>query len=157
MLSFLKLFHLIPADVACFGQKDFQQLLVIRRMVEDLGLPIEIVSCPIVREPDGLAMSSRNRYLSSAERQQALALSRALSRAEEMAAAGEQCSSRITAAMRGVLASAGIERIDYVALANPQTLAELPQLDGPAITLIAAHVGHTRLIDNRLLSVASSP
>jgi pantoate--beta-alanine ligase len=147
----LKLFHLIPADVACFGQKDFQQLLVIRRMAEDLAVPIEIVSCPTVREPDGLALSSRNRYLSLAERQQALALSRALDKAVQLVAAGQRDSGPIIAEMRSVLTAAGINRIDYVALANPETLAELQRIEGPAVALIAAYVGATRLIDNRLL------
>jgi len=148
----LKLFHVVPAHVACFGQKDFQQLLVIRRMVEDLSLPIEIVSCPIVREPDGLAMSSRNRYLSPAERQQALAISQALERAAQLAAAGEKNAAAITSQMHSILKQAGIERIDYATLADPETLTELKTLDGPAVALIAAHVGKTRLIDNRLLN-----
>jgi pantoate--beta-alanine ligase len=147
----LKLFNLIPADFACFGQKDYQQLLVIRRMVQDLDLPIEIVACPTVREPDGLAMSSRNRYLSPAERQQALALSRALQQASESVAAGERSAAVIIAQMQQVLQGAGITRIDYVAVRDPDTLAEKSHIDGPAIALIAAYVGNTRLIDNRLL------
>jgi pantoate--beta-alanine ligase len=150
----LKLFHLIPAGVACFGQKDFQQLLVIRRMVEDLALPIEIVACPTVREADGLAMSSRNRYLSPTERQQALALSQALDRAQQLAARGERNATAIVAEMRSVLTSAGISRIDYVALADAETLAEMPVIDRPAVALIAAFVGATRLIDNRLLQLS---
>ncbi len=149
----LKLFHLIPAHLACFGQKDSQQLLVIRRMVEDLALPIEIVGCPIVREPDGLAMSSRNRYLSPAERQQALALSRALDRAEQLVAAGERDAESIVATMRGVLVDAGINRIDYVAMADPETLTARQSIDSPSVALIAAFVGNTRLIDNRILNV----
>lgn len=147
----LKLFNIVPANVACFGQKDFQQALVIRRMAEDLNLPIEIVVCPTVREPDGLALSSRNRYLSSAEREQALSLSRALDAATKLVAAGERDSRQIVSQMRNILAAAGIERIDYVAVAHPETLVEIPRLDGPAVALIAAHVGATRLIDNRLL------
>jgi len=147
----LKLFNLIPADVACFGQKDYQQLLVIRHLVRDLDLSIEIVPCPTVREPDGLALSSRNRYLSPAERQQALALPLALASAESLVAGGERDSAAIIAAMRNVLTSAGIERIDYVALADPESLAEKPTIDGPAVALIAAYVGTTRLIDNRLI------
>jgi pantoate--beta-alanine ligase len=147
----LKLFNLIPAHFACFGQKDYQQQLVIRHMVRDLDLPIEIIACPTVREADGLALSSRNRYLSPAERQQALALSRALTRADELVASGQRDSPAILAEMRRVLTSAGIERIDYVALADPETLAEKPTIDGPAVALIAAHVVSTRLIDNQLL------
>jgi pantoate--beta-alanine ligase len=148
----LKLFHLVPAHVACFGQKDFQQLLVIRHMARDLALPIEIVSCPIVREADGLAMSSRNRYLSPAERQQALAISQALDRAAQLAADGEKNAAAIVSQMHAILNQAGIDRIDYATIADPETLTELTSFDGPAVALIAAHVGKTRLIDNRLLN-----
>jgi pantoate--beta-alanine ligase len=148
----LKLFHLVPADFACFGQKDYQQLLVVRHMVQDLGVGIEIVACPTVREPDGLAMSSRNRYLSPAQREQALGLSRALGIAEQMAKNGERDAARIKQAMRNMLAEAGIERVDYAAIADAETLAEPSRLQGPAVALIAAYVGTTRLIDNRLLN-----
>jgi pantoate--beta-alanine ligase len=147
----LKLFHLIPADVACFGQKDFQQALVIRRMVADLNVPIEVVVCPTVREADGLALSSRNRYLSAAEREQALALSRALRQAEQSIHAGETESNRIISAVHETLAAAGITSIDYVALADPETLAEVPRVEGKTVALIACQVGSTRLIDNCLL------
>ena len=147
----LKLFQIIPAHVACFGQKDYQQALVIQRMVDDLRLSVEIVVCPIIREPDGLAASSRNRYLSSAERAQGLALSQALDEAERMVVAGEREGEAIVAAMRNILAKAGITRIDYVTLADPKTLAEVPQIFGRAVALIACYVGATRLIDNRLL------
>ena len=147
----LKLFHIVPADVACFGQKDYQQAQVIRQMVADLNVPIEIVVCPIIREPDGLAMSSRNRYLSPAERQQALALSQALDKAEQLVASGEVESGSIVAAMRNILQGAGIERIDYVTLADPITLEPAAQIEGRAVALIACYVGQTRLIDNRLL------
>lgn len=149
----LKLFNLIPADVACFGRKDYQQLLVIRHLVRDLNLPLEIVACPTVREADGLALSSRNRYLSPAERRQALALSKALALAEHLVAGGECDGATILAEMRNVLTEAGIERIDYVALADPDSLAEKPVLDGPTVALIAAYVSTTRLIDNRLLDI----
>jgi pantoate--beta-alanine ligase len=149
----LKLFNLIAADFAYFGQKDYQQLLVIRRMVEDLALAIQIVACPTVREPDGLAMSSRNRYLSPAERQQAVALSQALLRAERLVAGGEKNGAALVAQMRKILAEAGISLVDYIALADPETLAEKPRVDGPAIALVAARVGNARLIDNRLLNV----
>ena len=151
----LKLFHLIPAAVAYFGQKDYQQSLVIRHMVRDLNLPIQITVCPIVREPDGLALSSRNRYLSSAERDQALALSRCLKRAVELICGGQRDPSAIAAAMHSELTAAGIERIDYAAVADAQTLAELNTLDRPAVALVACHVGTTRLIDNTLLDSTS--
>ena len=147
----LKLLNVIPADVACFGQKDYQQAQVIRRMVADLNLPVEIVVCPIIREPDGLAMSSRNRYLSPAQRQQAVALARALDEAERLVAGGEANSEPILAAMGNKLRSAGIDRIDYVALADPDTLAPVARIERRAVALIACHVGNTRLIDNRLL------
>jgi pantoate--beta-alanine ligase len=147
----LKLFHLIPADVACFGEKDYQQLRVIQRMVEDLNVPIRIVPCPTVREPDGLAMSSRNRYLAPHERQQALGLVRALGAAREEVARGERDASVVRRRMREVLQAAGITRIDYATLVDPQTLHELNELTGPARALIAAYVGSTRLIDNALL------
>ncbi len=150
----LKLFHLMPADFACFGQKDYQQLLVIRRMTLDLGLPIEIVACPTIRDPDGLAMSSRNRYLSPTQRQQALAISQALAGAARSVAAGERDAALLCEQMRNMLHAAGIDRIDYATIADAETLAELRSLDRPAVALIAAHVGSTRLIDNRLLTDA---
>lgn len=147
-----KLFGIIPADVAFFGQKDFQQAAVIRRMVADLNTPIEIVVCPTVREADGLAMSSRNRYLSAAEREQALALSRALHRAELLRNQGERNATKLIDEMKSVLTAAGITRIEYVTLADRDSLAELTELDRPAVVLIACFVGSTRLIDNLLLS-----
>jgi len=147
----LKLFHLIPAHLACFGQKDYQQLQVIRRMTADLNLPIEIVACPTVREPDGLAMSSRNRYLSPAERQQALSISRALASAAQQVKDGERNAAAIKQQMRNTLAAAGIEKTDYATVADAETLAESNRIEGPAVALIAAFVGTTRLIDNRLL------
>lgn len=147
----LKLFHLLPADVAFFGQKDFQQCLVVRRMVRDLNVPIEIQVCPIVREPDGLAMSSRNRYLSPAEREQALALSRGLRVARQLVEQGQREAAEILAQVRGELRTAGIERIDYAVLADPETLAEVERVAQSAVLLLAAYVGQTRLIDNCLL------
>ncbi|HZL91253.1 MAG TPA: pantoate--beta-alanine ligase [Pirellulaceae bacterium] len=147
----LKLFNLISADVAYFGQKDYQQSLVIQHMVRDLNLPIQITICPILRESDGLALSSRNRYLSPTERQQALALSRSLRQAEELVRSGLREARAIAAALRNELAAAGIQRIDYATVADAQTLAELNTLDRPAVALVACHVGTTRLIDNCLL------
>jgi pantoate--beta-alanine ligase len=148
----LKLFNLIPAHVAFFGQKDYQQTCVIRQMAEDLNVPIDVAICPTVREPDGLALSSRNSYLSPAERRQAVAISQALAEAARLVAAGQRDASSIKAAMRNILAAAGIERIDYATVADRETLAELDLIDRPAVALIACHVGTTRLIDNRLLS-----
>jgi pantoate--beta-alanine ligase len=152
----LKLFHIIPADKAYFGRKDFQQALVIQRMVVDLNVPVQVVVCPIVREPDGLAMSSRNRYLSPSQRQQALALSRALTEVQQAVSRGMRDAAILAAGMRRVLESAGIERIDYATLADAETLAEVVRLEGPAVALIASFVGATRLLDNCLLDVPPS-
>ncbi|HEX5106180.1 MAG TPA: pantoate--beta-alanine ligase [Pirellulaceae bacterium] len=147
----LKLFQIVPADIALFGQKDYQQSLVIRRMALDLNVPIEIATCPTVREPDGLAQSSRNRYLSPAERQQALALSRSLDLAERLVKSGERGTAAIVEQMRAELRTAGIERIDYVSVADPETLVEQTRIVLPAVALVAAYAGTTRLIDNRIL------
>ncbi len=147
----LKLFHLIPAEFAYFGQKDYQQCQVICRMVEDLNVPIKVRICPIVREPDGLAMSSRNRYLQPDQRQQALALSRALRAVEQAVQAGETCCAELAHRMHGILADAGITEVDYAVVADARTLAPLDRLNRPAVALVAARVGPTRLIDNVLL------
>ncbi len=151
----LKLFNLIPANVAYFGQKDYQQSLVIEHMVRDLNRPIEIAVCPIVRESDGLALSSRNRYLSPTEREQALALSRGLKRAEGRVRAGQRDADSIAAVIKHELTAAGIERIDYATVADAQSLVELNRLDRPAVALVACFVGATRLIDNCLLDPPS--
>lgn len=147
----LKLFHITTPDVAYFGQKDFQQQLMIRRMTSDLDLPIEIRTCPIIREPDGLALSSRNTYLSAAERQHALTLSQSLKRAAELVAAGERNAADVLAAMHEVFNERPDVQIDYLALADPDTLADVVTLDRPTVALVAARVGSTRLIDNRVL------
>jgi pantoate--beta-alanine ligase len=147
----LKLFHLVPADVAYFGQKDYQQVRVIQAMAQDLDVPIRIEVCPTVREPDGLAMSSRNRYLSAAERQQALAISRSLAQAAELVGNGERRAETIGRAMRKTLEAAGITRIDYIALADPADLSEVDEVQDGTMVLVAAFVGGTRLIDNRQL------
>ena len=143
----LKLFHLVQADVAYFGQKDYQQSLVIRHMVRDLDVPTEIRVCPTVREPDGLAMSSRNRYLSASERRCALALWRSLRLATELFARGERDPDVVGEQMRKLL-QADTARIDYVALAHPETLEPADELDASTMALVAAYVGATRLIDN---------
>ena len=144
----LKLFHMTGPDVAYFGQKDYQQSLVIRRMVEDLDLPVRIELCPTVRETDGLAMSSRNPYLNQHERRQATALWRSLCLAAERVAQGERKAGIILAEMGRVLADAAMTKIDYIALVDPETLRDIDPIDGPAIALLAAYVGQTRLIDN---------
>lgn len=148
----LKLFNIIPADKAYFGQKDFQQALVIQRIAADLNLPVQVVLCPIIRELDGLAMSSRNRYLSPSERQQGLALVRALKKVQEAVNRGERDIAKLKVQMQETLEAASIERIDYATITDPETLAEMMRLESPAVALIAAYVGATRLIDNCLLT-----
>jgi pantoate--beta-alanine ligase len=142
-----KLFNLVRPHVALFGQKDYQQLAIIRRMVRDLHFPIEIVGMPIVREPDGLALSSRNAYLSPDERRRALGLSRGLAAARALVERGERQAAAIVAAARGPVEEAAT-RVDYVELVDAETLAGLDRLDRPAVLAIAAFVGATRLIDN---------
>ncbi len=143
-----KLFHISPADRAYFGQKDYQQTVVVRRMAADLDLPIEIVVCPIIREPDGLAMSSRNAYLTPDERQRALALSRALQHAEALHAAGERDAATLREAVRQEITDTpGVEH-EYAALMADGTVDEVATLEGPTVLAVAARVGQTRLIDN---------
>ena len=146
-----KLFHLVRPHVAIFGEKDYQQLAVIRRMVRDLDLGVEVVGMPIVRESDGLAMSSRNAYLSPDERQQALSLSRSLRRAEELVRDGVRQVKRICDAVRAVISEAPSARIDYVELRDAETLAEIDQIDRAAVLALAVFIGKTRLLDNRVL------
>jgi len=145
-----KLFNVVRPHVALFGEKDYQQLAVIRRMVLDLDMGIEIAGMPIVREPDGLAMSSRNRYLSPAERERALSLSRGLSAAVTAARAGEKDAAALVAIAREALRGQA-DSVDYVELRDADTLAPAARLDRPAVMLVAAFVGRTRLIDNMRL------
>jgi len=147
----LKLFQAVPADRAYFGQKDFQQTLVIKRMVADLDVPVEIRVCPIVREADGLAMSSRNRYLSADDRRRALVLSQSLAAAQHMVAAGERNTATILAALQSKFAEVQIP-LDYLVLADPDTLADKQTVEGPTLLAIAARVGTTRLIDNVVIN-----
>lgn len=143
----LKLFQLTRPHVALFGEKDWQQLQVIRAMVRDLDLGVEIAGMPIVREPDGLARSSRNAYLSPDERRRATALSRALSQAQERARAGERDAARLAAEARGGLEGAGA-RVDYVEIVEPVSLAPVARAEPGSRMLVAAYLGATRLIDN---------
>lgn len=147
----LKLFNIVQPDVAYFGQKDFQQALVIRRMVDDLNVPVVIRVCPIIREPDGLAMSSRNRYLSPAARQQALVLWKSLQLARELVAGGECCTTVIAARMQELIQTAEDARIDYVALVDPETLEPVEIVSKPTLAALAVKIENTRLIDNCLL------
>ncbi|MCP4189354.1 MAG: pantoate--beta-alanine ligase [Planctomycetaceae bacterium] len=151
----LQLFQILPADIAFFGWKDYQQCLVIRDMVRDLHVSTEIRSCPIIREPDGLAMSSRNQYLSSSERKTALGISKGLERAAASFAAGERDPTVLENNVRQTLAEGAIDRIDYVAVRCAQTLQPLTEITSSAVILVAAYVGSTRLIDNRQLGPES--
>jgi len=144
----LKLFLAARPTRAYFGEKDYQQLLVVRQMAADLLSGVEVVACPTVREPDGLALSSRNAYLAPAERAEAVALFEALSRARTLLAAGERDGATLEAAMRAALdAHSGVEP-DYAAVVDAATLEPLPTIDRPARALVAARVGGVRLIDN---------
>jgi pantoate--beta-alanine ligase len=147
----LKLFNIIPATIAYFGLKDYQQLQVIKRMVNDLNIPIRIEPCATVREPDGLAMSSRNRYLDASERAIATSLSRALQKVGELTESGETSIAVLESTMRSVLHQAGVSQIDYARVVDADTLEGLTTLNAPSVALIAARVGSTRLIDNRIL------
>lgn len=147
-----KLLGLARADVAIFGQKDYQQLAVIRRMVTDLNIPTEIVMAPTHREPDGLAMSSRNRYLTPEERERALVISRALFRCRERVAAGERDARELAVDLMQDLIDGGMDSIDYAVIADGQTLESLNVISDDAVALVAGHVGRTRLIDNLLLT-----
>ncbi len=146
-----KLFHIVAPNLAFFGQKDAAQVAVLRRMVRDLNFDVELVVCPIVREPDGLALSSRNRYLSAEDRRHALVLSRALRRVEEQAAAGVVDAEPLLAAGHAVVAEEPAVRLDYFRVVDTDTLEDLPRIDQGALIAVAAWVGPARLIDNALL------
>jgi pantoate--beta-alanine ligase len=143
-----KLFHIVEPDAAFFGQKDAAQLAIIRRMVRDLNFPIEVVACPIVREPDGLAMSSRNAYLTREERQRALVLHRALELVQQKFQSGERGAAQLIAAAKEVLAGQPDVVLDYCEVVDPDTLDPVKQVSRRALAAVAAYVGTTRLIDN---------
>lgn len=143
-----KLFNIAMPDRAYFGQKDAQQLAVIRRMVRDLNMNLEIVGCPIIREADGLAKSSRNTYLSAEERQAALVLSRAIKTGQAMVQAGEKDGERVLAAMRQLISEEPLARIDYVEMVKWDTIEIHHRVDCPVLVAIAVFIGKTRLIDN---------
>jgi len=147
----LKLLNMVRPDAAYFGLKDVQQLLVVHRMAHDLDLPTAIRPCPTVREPDGLAMSSRNRYLSPAARQRALVLWKSLRKARELVEQGERDAASIVRQMRAVIETAEDARIDYVALVDPETLEPIETLAGPTLAVLAVKIENTRLIDNCML------
>jgi pantoate--beta-alanine ligase len=145
-----KLFNMVAPDVAYFGQKDAQQALVIRKLVRDLDIPVRIEVCPTIRDPDGLALSSRNAYLSPEERERALALSRALRAAEETVAEGTIDAAAVVAAAKAELDRAGIEP-DYLQLRSATDLSPVERVNGSALLAVAARVGRARLIDNAIL------
>jgi pantoate--beta-alanine ligase len=147
-----KIFHILEPDAAFFGQKDAAQSAVIRRMVRDLNFPVEIVICPIVREPGGLAMSSRNAYLNPEERQRALVLRRSLQRVEDKFCAGERRAASLIAVASEVFAQEPQVRLDYLEIVDPDTLNPVEQIKQPALVAVAALVGATRLLDNVVLN-----
>lgn len=146
-----KLFNLAKPHIAIFGEKDFQQLATIRRMVADLNMDIEILGQPIVRESDGLAMSSRNSYLTPEQRPVALRLSRSLEAAQSLLDAGERRGEVILKGVGEILEEGGEAQIDYAELRHPETLEEVAEVDGPTLLALAVQVGKTRLLDNRVL------
>jgi pantoate--beta-alanine ligase len=148
-----KLFNMVAPDVAYFGQKDAQQALVIRRMVRDLDIPVEIEVCPIVRDADGLALSSRNVYLSDADRERALGLSRALRAAQARVTAGERDAAAVLAAARAELDAAGVDP-EYLELRSADNLQPVERVNGSTLLAVAARVGPARLIDNTVLEGA---
>jgi pantoate--beta-alanine ligase len=146
-----KLFHIIEPEAAFFGQKDAAQLAVIRRMVRDLNFPVEIVACPIVREADGLAMSSRNAYLNREERVRALVLQRALQEVRLQFQAGQRSASKLISAGREVFAREPQIHLDYFEIVDPDTLDPVERISQKTLVAVAAYVGTTRLIDNVVL------
>jgi pantoate--beta-alanine ligase len=149
-----KLFHAVEPDAAFFGQKDAAQVAIIRRMVSDLNLPVEIVVCPIVREADGLAMSSRNAYLDPEQRKQALVLHRSLQRVQTLVEAGEKNATKLRSSGLEEFARESSVRLDYFEVVNPDTLDPVEDVSRGALLAVAAYLGNTRLIDNLLLRSA---
>jgi len=146
-----KLFNAVLPDKAFFGQKDAQQAAVIRRMTRDLSYPIEIVVCPIVREPDGLAMSSRNTYLNPEEREAALVLSKSLAKAKSAYEKGERDAEKLHTIMEKIIRAEPLARLEYVSIADNSSLAELEKIEGETLLSMAVYIGKTRLIDNLVL------
>jgi pantoate--beta-alanine ligase len=145
-----KLFNMVKPHVSIFGKKDFQQLVVIRRMVQDLNMDVEIVGIQTVREPDGLAMSSRNIYLKPDERDAALSLSRSLVRAASLYRGGERSASEIIGEVRKLIESYPHARVDYVQICDTTTMKEIERIEGEAVIALAVRVGIARLIDNHV-------
>lgn len=148
-----KLFHIVMPDRAYFGQKDAQQMAVIRRMVRDLNMDIQIVGCPIIREADGLAKSSRNTYLNAEERKAALVLSKAIFQGEDMMKDGERDTETILTAMRRLIEVEPLAKIDYVEMVDADSIQPLTRAEGRVLTAVAVYIGSTRLIDNFIMEV----
>ena len=146
-----KLFHIIQPDRAYFGQKDAQQLAVIRRMVRDLNMPLDIIGCPIIRETDGLAKSSRNTYLSAEERQAALCLSRGLNKGKAAVDAGETDAAKVKAIITAEIEAEPLSRIDYVEIVDWNNLEPVDSTAGSILAAVAVYIGKTRLIDNFII------
>jgi pantoate--beta-alanine ligase len=146
-----KLFNIVEPDIAFFGQKDAAQVAVIRRMVRDLNMPVQIEACPIVREPDGLALSSRNAYLSAEQRKDALVLIRSLTRVRELFDSGGRNPAALIEAAKNVFAGTSAVRLDYFEIVDPDELTPVATINQPALAAVAAFVGNTRLIDNIVL------
>ena len=146
-----KLFHIVPADRAYFGQKDAQQLAIIRRMVIDLNFDIEIIGCPIIREEDGLAKSSRNTYLSEEERKQAVILNQSLNAAMDAISAGEKDAAKVKQIIIDKLHTCPLAKIDYVEVVSFDTIQPIEKVEGAVLIAIAVYIGTTRLIDNRII------
>jgi len=148
-----KLFNIVGPDRAYFGQKDAQQLAIIRRMVRDLNMPLEVVGCPIVREEDGLAKSSRNTYLNEQERAAALILSKTIFLGQKLVGEGERDAKKLIAAMEANIATEPLARIDYVDVVDAENIERIDRLEGEVLVAMAVHIGKTRLIDNFIASV----
>lgn len=148
-----KLFNIIEPDLAFFGQKDAAQAAIVRRMVRDLKIPVEIVVCPIVRDADGLAMSSRNAYLNTEQRKKALVLRQSLLRAQEAFQQGERRANQLVDAGKKVFAAEPTVRLDYFEIVDPDTLERVEKISGATLVAVAAYVGTTRLIDNVVLNL----
>jgi pantoate--beta-alanine ligase len=146
-----KLFNIVRPHIAIFGQKDYQQLAVIRRMVRDLNFNIKIVGYPTVREPDGLAMSSRNSYLTPEQRINALSLYKSLNQSKKLVESGIKEAKRIIDVAYALIKSHPETTIDYIAICDPETLADMETIDRPALMALAVSIGKTRLIDNMIL------
>ncbi|PHO07931.1 pantoate--beta-alanine ligase [Thermoanaerobacterium thermosaccharolyticum] len=148
-----KLFNIFTPDIAVFGQKDAQQVAVIKKMVEDLNIPVKIIASPIVRDEDGLALSSRNTYLSDEERRAALILNKSLKEAEKILIGGERSPEKVINTVRNILESEPLCKVQYVSCVHPNTLEDLTAINDKALIAIACYIGNTRLIDNLLWGV----